>query len=249
MPEIERLRATVQSLYEVFSPHGLREHIDICNHCHDLEDALLLRSRGLRELGVNELHQYIWDAIDLWGDDYDFRHFLPRILEGLAFDERLTDDFVDPAIVLGKLRSRNWAHWPTKEQDAVRRHLFGLWESQINHKFPWELYSEPFIEDWLCGIGQAEEDLDPYLAGWELADSYAAIGNLSHVVVSSEKELREGKLGNPLESDRQEQSVQVVRWLLGPNVRAKLLDSSTQNLPPTSLEWVKRACATLGISA
>lgn len=249
MSEIETLRGTIENLYEVFSPYRLRERIDGCYQCHDLEDDLLLRSKELRELGVNELHRYIWDAMDLWGDDYDFRHFLPRILEIFALDERLIDEFVDPAIVLGKLRYGNWAHWPTKEQEAVRRYLFALWESKINHEFHWEDYSAPFIEDWLCGIGEAEDDLEPYLVRWGHAASSAAVGNLSHFIVSIEKELGEGKLWNPFWYDRQVQSSQVVRWLLGQTVREKLIISSTQDLSPASLMWVKRACATLELLA
>ena len=38
-----------------------------------------------------------------WGDDYDFRHFLPRILEIYALDDSLTDQFLNPEIVLREI--------------------------------------------------------------------------------------------------------------------------------------------------
>jgi hypothetical protein len=249
MSEIETLRGTIENLYEVFSPYCLRERIDVCYECHDLEDDLLLRSKELRELGVNELYHYISDAMYTWGDDYDFRHFLPRILEIFALDERLTDEFMDPPMVVEQLRHGKWTHWPTKEQEAVRRYLFALWESKINHEFPWEDYSAPFIEEWLCGIAEAEDDLEPYLVRWGHAASSAAVGNLSHLIVSIGEELGEGKLWYPSWPDRQVQYSQVVKWLLGQAVREKLIISSAQNLSSASLTWAKRACATLELLA
>jgi len=52
---------------------------------------------------VQKLHHYIGDAMTTWGDVYDFRHFLPRILEIYALDDSLTDQFLNPEIVLREI--------------------------------------------------------------------------------------------------------------------------------------------------
>src|SRR6267143_4064753 len=97
------LRDAIEPLYVAFSQYRLRERIVACNHCHGSEDDRLLRSKQLRELGVQKLHHYIGDAMTTWGDDYDFRHFLPRILEIYALDDSLTDQFLNPEIVLREI--------------------------------------------------------------------------------------------------------------------------------------------------
>lgn len=243
MSDTTPLNDAIESLYVAFSQYRLRERIAACNHCHDSDDDRLLRSKKLRELETQELHHYIWDAMTSWGDDYDFRHFLPRILEIYALDENLTAQFVNPEIVLGKLQYAKWTNWPAKEQEAVKQYLSALWLSKINHDFPWEDFSPSFIEDWLCAIGQAEDDLNPYLAEWLAARSSEAIGNLSHLIVSVHAELNKKKLRSAFWKDRQVQSAQVVSWILGKNVREKLVGNSTGDLP--SATWTKRALQAL----
>jgi hypothetical protein len=245
MSDTAPLRDAIEPLYIAFSQYRLRERIDACNHCHGSEDDRLLRSKKLRELGVRELHHYIWDAMTTWGDDYDFRHFLPRILEIYALDERLTGEFINPEIVLGKLQYARWTNWPASEQEAIRRYLSALWISKINHEFPWEEFLPSLIEDWLCAIGQAEDDLEPYLARWEGEGTSAAVGNLSHLIVSVQNELRKKKLRSAFWKDRQVQSAQVVNWLLGNKVRERLVNDSTQGFP--SPTWTKRALETLNL--
>jgi hypothetical protein len=245
MSDTGPLRDAIEPLYVVFSQYRLRERIVACKHCHGSDDDRLLRSKKLRELGVQELHHYIWDALTTWGDDYDFRHFLPRILEIYALEESLTDQFISPEIVLGKLRYARWTDWPRREQETVRRYLSALWLSKINHDFPWEDFSVSLIEDWLCAIGQAEEDLQPYLTGWEAASSSAAVGNLSHLIVSVHNELAKKKLRSAFWEDRRAQCVQVVNWLLGKKVNEKLVANSAHGLP--SETWTKRALETLSL--
>jgi hypothetical protein len=112
------LQDSIENLYSVFSSFRLRDRIEACNHCHGSKDDQLIRSKPLRLLGVDELHNYLGDAMTTWGDDYDFRHFLPRILELCALDERLTFPFVDESIIFGKLRYGKWRTCP--EASATR---------------------------------------------------------------------------------------------------------------------------------
>ena len=147
---------------------------------------------------------------------------LPRILEIYALDESLTDQFIEPEIVLGKLEYARWSNWPPREQEAVRQYLTALWLSKINHDFPWEDFSVSSIEYWLCAIGQAEDDLEPYLTAGEAASSPAVVGNLSHWIVSVHDELAEKKLCSAFWKNRQVQCAQVVNWVLGKKIERSL---------------------------
>jgi hypothetical protein len=178
-----------------------------------------------------------------WGDDYDFRHFLPRILELYALDERLTSQFVDEPIVLGKLRYGKWLMWPEAERHSVRAYLHSLWESKIEHQFPLEDFMPSPIEGWLCAIAQAEDDLRPYLDRWLVNPTFASVSNLSHFVVCDWGKVLRGKLANAFWSERKEQSSQVVNWLCGETVRAALLNAPRYSFTPGTEDWLNRACA------
>jgi hypothetical protein len=234
---------SIQELYEVFERYPLRDHIAVCDHCHLLEDVALLKSKELRRLGVDELQGYMFAAMTTWGDDQDFRHYLPRILELLACDRRLTDEFMDPSMALENLQYAQWASWPAEEQKAVKRYLLALWDAKVNEAFPLEDCGPSFIEDWLCAIGNVENDLAPYLNIWVAAVSSNAVRNLSHFTVTVAEELAEKKLQDAFWSQRQTQSTQVVEWLLGPEVRAKLTTASIHNL--SADKWVVLAIRTL----
>ncbi|HKE08701.1 MAG TPA: hypothetical protein VKB48_12785 [Candidatus Acidoferrum sp.] len=236
---MDKIQGAIENLYSVFSSFRLRDRIEACKHCHGLKDDQLIRSKILRSLGVDELHHYTWDAMITWGDDYDFRHFLPRILELCALDERLTSQFVDESIVLGKLRYGKWPTWPKAQRQAVRGYLHALWELKLEHQFPWEDFMPSLIEGWICAIAQAEDDLQPYLHRWTVNTSRRAIGNLSHFVVSVWEKVPKGKL----RSKRKEQRSQVVNWLSGDSVKAALLNAHRQTLTPVPLKWLDRACA------
>jgi hypothetical protein len=242
---MEALRDAINDLYVAFSSYQLREAISFCDCCHSPDDDQLLRSKKLHDLGIDELHEYIWDAMLVWGDEYDFKHFLPRILEILALEERLTNEFVDPAMVLGRLSYGGWAKWTAKEQEAVRRYLSALWLSKLNHEFPRDEYSLPPIEEWLCAVAQAEDLLEPYLVLWESADFPMAHCNLAHLIVTARNELAERQLPDTYWKSRPEQHKQVVDWLLGGTVTKKLESASTGTLPAASAGWVRRALATL----
>jgi hypothetical protein len=107
------------------------------------------------------LEKYAFDALFVWGNVTDFKHFLPRIFE-LAVAHG--DEFVDAPVVFNKLHHGDWRHWPDAEQRSVEQFFAALWrcvlDSQPHEYWGWQ------IEGWLCGIAQAVGDLSPYLKMW-----------------------------------------------------------------------------------
>ena len=83
-----------------------------------------------------DLKQYATDALLVWGNETDFKHFLPRIFElAVAHGE----EFVDPQIVFHKLRHADWRYWPMFEQSAIE-HFFDPLCSRIHEVQPHEYY-------------------------------------------------------------------------------------------------------------
>ena len=163
------------------------------------------------------------DALYVWGDELDFKHFLPRIFELLTIRETRYG-FVDAAAVFVKLmyeahNATAWRSWPPSEWHVIRRY-FRVTRDAVLDTEPEELdYRGAY--SWLCAIAQAEHDISPYLDCWLAASSVNTHRNLTLMI------FREG-VPNLLKPDsgywgqRREQWQQLVDWLRLPEVRKKL---------------------------
>ncbi len=73
---------------------------------HSPEDEKRLHKTSLRELNAKDLELYATDALFVWGNVDDFRHFLPRIFElAVTYGQ----EFVDQPIVLQQAVPRRMA--------------------------------------------------------------------------------------------------------------------------------------------
>lgn len=52
------LADSVEGLYKAFAEYPLPAYTDPCLHCHTMDDEAKLRSKPLRELGLDELRDY-----------------------------------------------------------------------------------------------------------------------------------------------------------------------------------------------
>jgi len=112
------------NLYQVFAKYRLRPDIDACPHCVTESDKESLQKKTLRELTASDLEKYIFKAVTTWGDEYDFKHFLPRILEIM--------DELPSEMVFIKLQSNHWKTWPSQEKDAIAVYFESRLESLWN---------------------------------------------------------------------------------------------------------------------
>jgi hypothetical protein len=78
LPKIERL-------YQVFSRYGRPRELEGCPCCTEPEEAAPLLRTPLRTIGAPELERYAFKALTTWGAIYDYKYFIPRILE-LTFE-------------------------------------------------------------------------------------------------------------------------------------------------------------------
>jgi len=154
----EALQAAIDGLYQAFASYPLRPHVVGCACCVSPEDEARLHARPLRELTVDDLDEYASAALLTWGDEDDFRHFLPRLFE-LATFERFGP--IDLEIVVKKLGYAGWRTWPGGEQATVEAYLSALWRYVLVCCGPFTSQSQWTADECLCSIAQAIDGLDP----------------------------------------------------------------------------------------
>ncbi len=216
MVSSHQLTESVEALYATFNAYPLHADTHACPCCHRPEQERLLHSKPLRQLDANGLQMFACDAILVWGDIPDFKHFLPRIFELMSTLDSPTLDMADPAIIYGKLRYGDWLSWPEPEVNAVRRYLMFLWQAVLQSG-----PADCDVEDWLCGISQAEDDLSPYLAAWSHTNSTAAASHLATLVTEHAFVQVDVRPRN-FWAQRKEQFDQVRKWLLSDAAKDKL---------------------------
>ena len=157
-PEDQALNDAVEKLYVTFSVYPLAQKIEGCPCCVSAEDEAMLHLQPLRTMTAKHLSRYAFKALSTWGDENDFRHFLPRLFELVTEPEGITYE-VDIEVLFGKLRYGKWKTWPEIEQEAIRRYLMALWQFALS--LPADNY---MVDEYLAGIEQAEDDMSSYLA-------------------------------------------------------------------------------------
>jgi hypothetical protein len=191
----------VETLYDIFSVYPLAQKVEGCPCCVSAEDEAALHLRPLRRMTAQDLRRYLFKALTTWGDADDFRHFLPRLLE-LAAETRNYD--VDLEEITRKLEYAKWQQWPEQEQQTVRLYLSALWQFVLTLS-----PEEVWLDDYIGAIGQAEENLAPYLKLWQDTTTDTAFTQLA-VFFDSQLNLHRGKLTNW--GGRKEQMTQVINW-------------------------------------
>jgi hypothetical protein len=158
------LDAAIEALYQVFAAYPLRPVIEGCPHCVSREDGDQLHVHPLRDLTPDDVRYYAFKAMTTFGDEVDFKHFLPRLLELLARELQGGELLgFDEEILGGKIALAEYMSWTPTERAAVERFFMAAWRVTLA-TFP----SMPAPQTLLCTIAQfaSADDLAPYLAIW-----------------------------------------------------------------------------------
>lgn len=210
------LSAAVDVLYAAFARYKFHHPLTGCPHCTSADDDRLVRSKPLHQLEPACLERFAFKALTTLGTLEDLKHFLPRMLELAGRDGDVGGTPFE--VVLGKLDYGKWGSWPQREREAVRAYLTALWDHVLG-TFPCPLEADTC----LCGIGQAEDDLLPYLSRWRANESEAAVRHLAEFIDgNSHRLLKSGRLANAFWQGRDDQMRQVMDWLLDPATGQRL---------------------------
>lgn len=209
----KELNNSIESLYVVFKDYKLRSDIDACDHCYSEKDKELLLSKPIKELTTDDLISFAYDAITLFGDVHDFKCLLPRLCEQVAKDPNWVTDV---EITFSKFQHGEWNKWSEDEQLAVRNYFHTLWSFILdNYPAP----ASMAIDEIICGISQAEDNISHYLNSWincASSEGYKHLTDFLEDEVRNNSRLVEQVLDNPFWETRPEQMKQLVAWLIDP---------------------------------
>lgn len=191
------IASAVEALYQTFAAYRLGPHVEGCPHCVSDRNHARIYARPLRLLTADDLNGFAFKALTTWGDEDDFRHFLPRIMELMVSGN--PDWMVDTEVVLGKLADANWLAWPEEEQAVVRSFLQLCWSVGLGQRVAAGAGVEASVFDadtWLCGVARAGDDFTLYVDAWRRLGATNTIGHVAAFLETNPDLLTQGKLGN-----------------------------------------------------
>ncbi|ASN83193.1 hypothetical protein DFI_18510 (plasmid) [Deinococcus ficus] len=178
-----------------------------------------------------------------WGDEVDFKHFLPRLLELIAHDQ-----LSEIEILLGKLTYSQWWSWPDQEYAAVDAFLHTWWEDVLAREDVEDPWGPCVVATVLEGIAQAAHDLTSYLTHWAKIDTPFAVQHLAAFVLSEAESLVQGQLRGAYWTSRTAQAQQVVQWLLDRQQPAWLESAAHTETDASRRERLEMAAYTLSVA-
>ncbi|MCE9580580.1 MAG: hypothetical protein K8W52_46095 [Deltaproteobacteria bacterium] len=174
-------------------------------------DVRAIRDRPLRSLDGADLSKYAARALNTWGDQDEFRYYLPRLLELLVRQPGWTDE----ATLIQKLESANWRSWPEIEQRAIEAFLRALWMALLSGEV-----THPPMAALVQGVAGAGIPVQPIIDAWTSTAGYDAALQLADLITLSRRELlKDGALGSRWPADAR------AALLRGESARAKIGDA------------------------
>lgn len=203
------MQDAIDHLYATFAHYPVGKDFTGCDCCVGPEHSARLAAPPLRELSYDDLERYSRKAISTWGSVRHFKHFLPRLLE-LSIEHR--DDFLDLAVVFGKLKYAQMDTWPPHEQLAVQRFFDAYWEYQLNEHVR-GAYADA-IDTVLCAIANASVSVQRWLDAWIAMPTHNARRHLAtFILVNDDALLIKGQLANAFWDTTAQPHAEVVNWL------------------------------------
>jgi len=207
----KQLTSSIEGLYQAFKQYSRPLRSGVSPYAGIRQsDIERLASRPLRALEPRDVQAYARHALTTWGDDREFRHYLPRLFELLTVDSH----WADIELLIGKLHPE-WTSWPGEERSAVLRFFDALWD--------WALESYPATisaREVLRGLAAVGVELTPFLDRWRRAQPHASAAQLASFILLEEPDLQAGSLVQSFADPRDRE--QVTRFLLAPQTRAAL---------------------------
>lgn len=199
----------IDNLYSTFAHYRIGDDFTGCDCCVGPEHSARLAAPPLCELTYDDLERYSRKAISTWGNVRHFKHFLPRLLE-LTIEHR--DDFLDLAVVFGKLKYAHFDSWPQRERDAVNRFFDEYWEYQLNHPIIGAF--ENSIDTVLCSISNALSSVQRFLDSWIATRTDNAKRHLATFILNNDNTLlKKGRLSNAFWETTGQPHAEVINWL------------------------------------
>lgn len=226
---------SVAELYRVFSRYRLATDFEGCPCCVSADHSRRLATLPLRSLSFDDLEQYAVKAMTTWGKVEHFKYFLPRLFE-LTIEHR--DDFMDLAVVFGKLKYGDVQSWKLTEQEAITKFFREYWDLQLS-KPPTSPY-DSYIDSVLCGLSNGSYCVAEFLDSWLLTPSSSAKQHLATLVENNASSiLSRGEMSSAFWQKHEMPHAQTLTWLRSDNTLKYLESALDQFLSDDSdAQWV-----------
>ncbi len=203
------MHEAIEKLYATFAHYRIGDDFAGCYCCVGRDDSEKLAASPLRKLTFDDLERYSRKAMSTWGNVWHFKHFLPRLLE-LSIDHR--DDFLDLAILFGKLKYAQFDSWPEYERVAVNQFFDEYWEYQLDDPIVGAF--QDTIDTVLCSLANALSSVQRFLDAWIANRTDNAKRQLAAFILNNDDTLLEKRrLSNSFWDTAGQPHTEVVNWL------------------------------------
>lgn len=231
-----RLKVSIEKLYDTFAKYQELSKLEGSPLYYDLDSwNKQLRSKKLRELTDEDLSRFAGKVILTWGDENDYRFYLPRILE-------LTAELKTPYDIwtlYSRLEEANWKAWEIEEQNAINDFTLELWSNLLNdnsEKAEWE------FKDYFHAIANFYPDFPQVLNVWETNDSYTSVKHLTNYIFDERQNLFDNNYIDSVEKNTKNIE-QFQTWLTSDNTIKKIEKAfyeNDKNEIAERLSWVEQ---------
>jgi len=236
----ERLINSIEELYETFEKYHSNSNMNGSPNYDDLDKwSKELFSKPLRKLDEDDLSRFTGKAMTTWGNENDYKHFLPRIFE-------LTAELRTPYeiwIAFDKLTLAKWNNWAENEQQVIHEFMIALWENIINdnsEKAEWE------FKNYFSAIAHFYPNFSELLDIWCATESKAGIKHLSQFLVDEQTALFDRKKISGF-NDETENAEELISWILSDKmlnkIQQKYFEFETESFAE-KISWVEQIITT-----
>ena len=172
----DQLKISIEKLYDTFAKYQGLSKLEGSPLYGDLDIwNKELRSKKLRELTDEDLSRFAGKVILTWGDENDYRYYLPRILELTAYLKTPYEVWT----IYCRLEDAKWKTWDIEEQNAINDFTIELWDNILNdnsERAEWE------FKEYFNTIANFYPDFSQVLNIWETKENFTSIKYLTNYI-------------------------------------------------------------------
>lgn len=211
----DRLKIAIEELYEIFAKYQGLSKLEGSPLYDDLENwKKQLKSKKLRELTNEDLSLFAGKVILTWGNENDYKFYLPRIFE-------LTAELKSPYDIwtlYSRLECANLKAWDFEEQTAINNFTLELWRHMLNDNSD---NAEREFKDYFHAISFFYPDFSEILNAWESNESFASIKHLINYIFEERQNIFDKGFFDSIEKNTKNIE-QFKTWLTSENILKKI---------------------------
>jgi hypothetical protein len=232
----KKLTSIIERLYETFAKYEGKSTLEgspVYDDVHNWNKEL--RSKNLRDLTDEDLSRFAGKVLLTWGDEDDFRYYLPRILE-LTAELKIPYDVYS---LYRRLEDAKWYNWDIEEQAAINDFTIEMWNNLLNdnsEKAEWE------FKEYFHAIANFYKNFSEVLHVWEENTSSASIRHLTNYIFEERHNIFDNSFINSI--DKNTKHIEEFKsWLTSDKILKKMeiaFYESDNNEFSKRLSWLEQ---------